>query len=384
MKKFFCILLFFLLFSLLGLCTQAAEYHYHSADSGVSAVQRNWDLLMENLPSTIQEELQGISFSNLQSTADSLAQKTDIRYWGSLILKYIRNFMTDMPSKIAPIFSIMILTAAMQILLPAIADTGLRKTVYTYSGLLMTLLLYRQTYDILRITQTSLDRLCKIMNLMTPVMETVYLSAGSLTQRAVSTQATALFVTLSGNFNGYLLTPLTNLLFTLSAVASVCDEVKLTPLIGSLRKLILRMIQIFTMFFSFMLGSQTILAKSTDTLGMKTAKFFLGSFIPVAGGTLAETLATLREGMALVKSAAGIGGILVIILLVLPDILQLTIYKFSLYLAATGGELLKLDKFPTLSHEIHGIIELLTAIVIFTAMLFVLLLILFTKAQVSI
>jgi hypothetical protein len=76
MKKFFCILLFFLLFSLLGLCTQAAEYHYHSADSGVSAVQRNWDLFMENLPSTIQEELQGISFSNLQSTADSLAQKT--------------------------------------------------------------------------------------------------------------------------------------------------------------------------------------------------------------------------------------------------------------------------------------------------------------------
>lgn len=384
MKKFFCILLFFLLFSLLSLCTQAEEYHYHSADSGVSAVQRNWDLLMENLPATIQEELQGISFSNLQSTADSLAQKTDIRYWGSLILKYIRNSITDMPSKIAPIFSIMLLTAAMQILLPAIAGTGLQKTVYTYSGLLMTLLLYRQTYDILRITQTSLDRLCKIMNLMTPVMETVYLSAGSLTQRAVSTQATALFVTLSGNFNGYLLTPLTNLLFTLSAVASVCDEVKLTPLIGSLRKLILRMIQIFTMFFSFMLGSQTILAKSADTLGMKTAKFFLGSFIPVAGGTLAETLATLREGMALVKSAAGIGGILVIILLVLPDILQLTVYKFTLYLAATGGELLKLDKFPTLSHEIHGIIELLTAIVLFTALLFVLLLILFTKAQVSI
>ena len=384
MKKFFCILLFFLLFSLLSLCTQAEEYHYHSADSGVSAVQRNWDLLMENLPSTIQEELQGISFCSLQSTADSLAQKTDIRYWGSLILKYIRNSITDMPSKIAPIFSIMLLTAAMQILLPAIADTGLRKTVYTYSGLLMTLLLYRQTYDILRITQTSLDRLCKIMNLMTPVMETVYLSAGSLTQRTVSTQATALFVTLSGNFNGYLLTPLTNLLFTLSAVASVCDEVKLTPLIGSLRKLILRMIQIFTMFFSFMLASQTILAKSADTLGMKTAKFFLGSFIPVAGGTLAETLATLREGMALVKSAAGIGGILVIILLVLPDILQLTVYKFTLYLAATGGELLKLDKFPTLSHEIHGIIELLTAIVLFTALLFVLLLILFTKAQVSI
>lgn len=384
MKKFFSILLFFHLFFLLGICTQAAEYHYHSADSGVPAVQRNWDLLIENLPSTVQEELEDISFSNLQSTADSLAHRTDIRYWTSLILKYLRQSLTAMPTKIAPIFTIMILTAALQILLPTIAGDGLQKSAYTYSGLLMTLILYRQTYDVLAITQTSLDRLCKIMNLMAPVMETVYLSAGSLTQRAVSTQAAALFLTIAGNFNGYLLTPLTNLLFTLSAVASVCDEVKLTPLIGTLRKLILRMIQIFTIFFSFMLGSQTILAKSADSLGMKTARFFLGSFIPVAGGTLAEALATLREGMSLVKNAAGIGGILVIILLVLPDILQLTIYKFTLYLAATGGEILKLDKFPALTHEIHGIIELLTAIVFFTALMFVLLLILFTKAQVSI
>lgn len=384
MKKFFCIFLFFHLFFLLGLCTPAAEYHYHSTDSGVPAVQRNWDLLIESLPSTVQEELQDISFSNLQGTADSLAQKTDIRYWTSLILRYLRQSLTDIPTKIVPLFSIMILSAVLQILFPAIAGAGLQKNVYIYSGLLMTLILYRQTYDVLTITQTSLDRLCKIMNLMVPVMETVYLSAGSLTQRAVSTQAAALFLTIAGNFNGYLLSPLTNLLFTLSAVASVCDEVKLTPLIGSLRKLILRMIQIFTIFFSFMLGSQTILAKSADSLGMKTVRFFLGSFIPVAGGTLAEALATLREGMSLVKNAAGIGGILVIILLILPDILQLTIYKFTLYLAATGGELLKLDKFPTLSHEIHGIMELLTAIVFFTALMFVLLLILFTKAQVSI
>ena len=383
MKKFLRLLLFILLGILLSLYTGAAEYHYHSADSGISAVQKNWDQLMETLPETVQKELQGISFSNLQDTADLLAQKTDIRYWINLFLGYIREALTDIPSKIIPLFSIMILTAAVQILLPAIAGAGLQKTVLTYSGLVMTLVLYRQTYDILTITQTCLERLCQMMNLITPVMEAVYLSVGSLTQRAVSTQAVALFVTAAGNFNVYLLTPLTNLLFTLSAVSSVCDEVKMPPLIGTLRKLIMRLIQIFTMFFSFMLGSQTILAKSADSLGMKTAKFFLGSFVPVAGSTLAEALSTLREGMSLIKNAAGIGGILVIILLLLPDILQLTVYKFTLYLAATGGDLLKLDKFSSLSHEIHGIIELLTAIVLYTALLFVLLLILFTKAQVT-
>ncbi len=377
------ILMIFLLMFPLIFRIDAAEYYYHSSESGVSAVQKSWDHLMEELPDTVHEELKEISFRSLSDTADTLSQKTDIRYWIPLFLKHISNIIADMPLKIAPLFSLMLFMAAVQFLLPAMAGGTLQKTFLMYTSLVTALVLYRQTFDILSITKTSLDRLCRIMNLLTPVMETVMLSSGSLTQRAVSTQAVVLFVTAAGNFTGYLLTPLTHLLFTLSAVASICDEVKLTPLIGSLRKFILRLIQLFTIFFSFMLGSQSILAKSADSLGMKTARFALGSFIPVAGGTLAEALSTIREGMSLIKSAAGIGGILIIILLLLPDILHLGIYKFTLYLLCTGAELLKLDKFASLAHEIHGIIELLMAIVLFTSLMFVLILILFTKAQVT-
>jgi len=214
-------------------------------------------------------------------------------------------------------------------------------------------------------------------------MEAILLAGGSLTQRAVTTQAVVLFVTVAGNFTGYLLAPLTDLLFTLSAVSTVCDEAGLPHLTGSLRKFIMRLIQLFTMYFSFMLGTQSILAKSADSLGMKTARFALGSFVPIAGGTIAEALATVREGMSLIRSAAGIGGILVIVLLLLPDILSLSVYKFTLYLTGTAADLLKLGKFSALAGEIHGIIELLTAVVLFTALMFVLILILFTKAQVT-
>ena len=270
-----------------------------------------------------------------------------------------------------------------QVFLPAGISAGLQNAFLTYTGLVTALLLYRQTCGILTLTQTRLNRLCTIMNLMTPVMETILLAGGQLTQRAVSSQAVMLFVTAAGNFTGYLLAPLTNLLFTFSAVSSVCSEVKLSHLAGSLRKFIMRLIQLFTMYFSFMLGTQSILAKSADSLGMKTARFALGSFVPIAGGTIAEALSTIREGMSLVRSAAGIGGILVIVLLLLPDILRLSVYKFILYLTGTAAELLKLEKFSALANEIHGIIELLTAVVLFTALMFVLILILFTKLQVN-
>ncbi len=367
----------------LTVSVQSAEYHYHSSDSGESAVQESWDRLMEALPDEVKAELDGIALDDISGTADAVSSKTDIRYWLKTALNHLTGSLTDMVGKIAPLLSLMIFMAAIQIILPSSASPNLQKAFLTYTGLVTALMLYRQTYDVIDLTKGCLDRLCNIMNLMAPVMEAIFLSTGSLTQMSVSTQAVMLFVTVAGNFTGYILTPLTNLLFTLSAVASICDEVKMSHLIGSLRKFIMRLIQLFTMYFSFMLGAQSILAKSADSLGMKTARFALGSFIPVAGGTIAEALSTLREGMSLLKNAAGIGGILIIILLLLPDILNLAVYKFTLYLTGTAADLLKLDKFSALANEIHGIVELLMAIVLFTALMFVLVLILFTKSQVT-
>lgn len=361
----------------------AAEYYYSSADSGEQAVEEHWDNLIEALPDDLRKEMEGFSFENLSGTVDVVREKTDIRYWLHFFLDHIMGILPEILTGMTPLLSLLLLIAAVQMVLPTNASPNLQKTFLTYASLVAALLLYRITYTVMDQTAVCLDRLCNIMNLITPIMETIYLSTGALTQGTVSTQAVMLFVTVAGNFSGHLLRPFISLIFTLSAVASICDEVKMSHLIGTLRKFLQRLIQLFTMFFSFMLTSQSILARSADSLGMRTARFALGSFIPVAGGTIAEALATLREGMSLIKNAAGIGGIFLILLLLLPDILSLFFYKFTLYLTATAADLLKLDRFSAMSNDIHGIMELLLAIVLFTGLMFLLVLILFTKAQVT-
>ncbi len=360
----------------------AAEYYYSSLDSGEQAVTEHWDNLMKSLPDNLREEMDGFSLENFSETTDVVREKTDIRYWLSFFLDHFAGILPDILTGMLPFLSLILLISAVQMVLPN-TSPSLQKTFLTYASLVAALLLYRTTYAVMDQTAVCLERLCSIMNLITPVMETIYLSTGALTQGTVSTQAVMLFVTVAGNFSGNLLRPLISLIFTLSAVASICDEVKMSHLIGTLRKFLQRLIQLFTMFFSFMLASQSILARSADSLGMRTARFALGSFIPVAGGTIAEALATLREGMSLIKNVAGIGGILLILLLLLPDILSLFFYKFALYLTATAADLLKLDRFAAMSNDIHGIMELLLAVVLFTGLMFLLVLILFTKAQVT-
>lgn len=368
---------------ILSLPIKSEEYRYSYTDDD-KTIQENWDKLIDALPDEVQEQLNGFSIIEPSDSANTIMQKFDIRYFIKLIFNYLRNSIGSVFSVSVPLFSLMILMTAVQILFQNGKNTGLQTAFITYSSLVTARMLYVHTHNVLSITQSGLDRLCKIMNLMTPVMETILISSGSFTQRTVSIQAITLFVTVAGNFTGYFLAPLTNLLFTLATVSSVCDEVNLSHIIGSLRKFILRMIQLFTIFFSFMLGAQSILAKSADSLGMRTARFVLGSFIPVAGSTIAEALSTVREGISLIKSTAGIGGILMIILLILPDILHLAVYEFALNFTGTAAELLKLNKFSDLVNQIHGIIELLMAVVLFTSLMFILILILFSKIQVTV
>ena len=387
MKSTGLVFLLMMILCIIGSCilpASAAEYSFHSAEIGTSAAQDAWETLMENLPENVQMELSDFSMEDLTSTADILKEKSDIRYWLKQLLHYFTASLPDMIAFSAPLISLMIIIAAIQLFISPSASPAMQKSFVTYTGLITALMLYRPMCDILSLTDICLTRLCSIMNLLTPIMEVLFLSAGSLTQLSVSTQAVMIFVTTAGNFTAYLLTPMTNLLFTLSTVSSICDEAKMNHLTGSLRKWILRLLQLSTIFFSFMLSTQSVLAKSADSLGMKTARFAIGSFIPIAGGVLAETLSTLREGVALMKNAAGIGGILVMVLLLLPDILRLFLTRFTLYLVGTAADLLKLDKFSSLANELHGILELLIGLVLFTALMFVLIMILFTQAQVTV
>ena len=145
----------------------------------------------------------------------------------------------------------------------------------------------------------------------------------------------------------------------------------------------MRLWQFGTLLFSFLLSVQSILAKSADSLAAKTARFAIGSFIPVAGGVIAEAFSTLKEGISVLRNAAGIGGIIVILLILIPGILPLILYKCTLSLAETAADVMNLGTMRGLLGEVHGITDMLFAFVLYTSLMFVLVIVIFTKAQVG-
>lgn len=356
----------------------AGEYTYRADEIGENAALEKWDKLTEELPDELKED-----FGSLRpdlAASSGIREKTSPRFWLIKAWEKIKEASADILPDLSLLLTLLVIMAVAKASLPEMS--GPLSDTFLFCGrVAVALPLISSTYRAISVAKEYLTRVTGLMNLLVPVMETLYLSDGSLTEAAVSTTGITLAVTVIGNINATLMTPITSVLFTLSAVSSVCTDTKLGGVTESVRKLLQRLWQILTLFFSFMIGTQSVIARSADTLASRTARFAITSMIPVAGGIISEAYNTLKEGVAYIRTVCGIGGIILVLLILLSGIVPLVVYKAVFGITSFLSGMLGLDRTSALLGEIKKIIDFIIAIVMYTSMMLVFALVLFAKSR---
>lgn len=360
----------------------AAEYTYSMSDIGKYTGEEAWDKLIDSLPDNVSEEIIGIDPYSGTTVIDEVKEKASVSFWIEKLWNEIRNSTFGFIPETASITSMIILLSLSKIIMSN-SVTGLSEAYTSFGNMAVVLSLFSATAGVIESASRHLTAICNIMNLLTPVMQAIYLAEGSLTQLSVSSTGVMLVVTAIGNINSHIMLPCTSMLFSLSAVSTVCDEVKINGFTELIRKFIMRTWQIITIGFSFMLGTQSIIARSADNLASKTVKFAIGSIIPMAGGVLAEAYNTIKEGISFVRSATGIGGIIVIILMLIPGIIPPLVYKLIINFTSMLSDSLGMPEISGFLNEVKGIIEIVVAFVLYTSLMLIFAVILFTRAQVG-
>lgn len=112
-------------------------------------------------------------------------------------------------------------------------------------------------------------------------------------------------------------------------------------------------------------------AASLDAVSAKTIRFAIGSFVPVVGGFLSDTLDTVTTSAGLIKNAVGVAGIVIMCVICIVPILKLGIMQLMLKLVSAIVEPIT-DK--RISAMLWGMSEAVTAIfgtLILTTVMFV-------------
>ncbi len=361
---------FLLLLFLFPQRIEAEEYHFDGSSM-------DFGKLVDKLPSELREEFTGEEVDTPGGAVDALMDKLSISYWLNRLTEEFFDVIFPSLRTASVIIGMLIMISSANLLSRNFCGDSFGKMFELCCDICIASVTVSAAEGMISVASAYLDRLCGIMNVMIPVSELIFLMDASVSRLAVHKSAMLLYIGITSSLNNLLLKPMFGVLFGFTVSGTVFQQFGITGFIEGFKKFVMTVISVFTMVFSFILGLQTVLAKSADSLGLKTVRLALGSFIPIVGGTLSEALTTVKEGFGVIKSAAGVGGIVLILLLILPTAVSLFTNNMILSFCHMAAEILGCGSCAKIIHGIQSVLSILSAIVYATSLLFVMALIIF-------
>jgi len=196
-----------------------------------------------------------------------------------------------------------------------------------------------------------------------PLMGTLYAMGGNVGAAVANHAVMSAFLTLLETVCGGTVLPVTGLLLAFAAMDAVADGVSLRSLAALVKQTYTRAFAFLMLLLCGVLGLQHTLAKGSDTLALRTARFVAGSFLPVVGGSVSEALATVSGSVQYLRGTVGVGAIAVMICLFLPMFLSVCLTRLTLSLSAAAAGLLRCAREEKFLSEAAGACGCIQAVI---------------------
>ena len=93
-----------------------------------------------------------------------------------------------------------------------------------------------------------------------------------------------------------------------------------------------------TLFSGFVTLKCTLAGKA-DGAAAKTAKFVISGSIPIVGGAVSDAYSSVRGSFDVIVSTAGIAGTLAVVLIMLPPVIEIIIFRAVIWIGTSAAEL---------------------------------------------
>lgn len=167
------------------------------------------------------------------------------------------------------------------------------------------------------------------------------------------------------------LVPLMSIYLALCIVGSLVPDMNIRSATASIKTLVTWSLGFMVTLFVGLLSVQTMVSHGADSLTTKTAKFVLGSFVPVVGSVLSEALLAAQGCLRLLKTTVGAFGILAAALTFLPVLLQTVAWRLISSLLAATGDVLGVKGVPDILRACSTVLSILLSIILCYALLII-------------
>ncbi len=190
------------------------------------------------------------------------------------------------------------------------------------------------TNSMIRLGAETVEQLSDYGKLLLPVMTAAMAAQGGVTSSAALYVGTAVFDAILSEGVSKLIVPLVYMYLVLSVAASVVNESMLVKIKDFIKGLLSWGLKIILYIFTGYMSITGVVSGTADAATIKAAKLTISGMVPVVGSILSDASESVIVGVGVMKSGAGIYGLLAILAIWISPFLQIGIQYLLLKLTA--------------------------------------------------
>lgn len=333
MKKtavFLCALLLFLFIPVSSYSMDYSEEEYNKTLSSydLSSFEKELDADTYKMLDELgvldfsYESITGLSFNDIVGLLKSLFQKK-----------------AELPIKSSVTVLIFILLSAFLQSLKAESDDSVNMIYSTATALLVATVVLVKLTSTVSLASMAISVASNFVYAFIPVFCSIVVASGGITT-GFSTNTTLLILAQGLSFiSSNVFMPIVNCYLALGVTSSLRYELNLDKLLSSVKKIITTCISFVSGVFVSVLSVKTAVAGRADMLGLRSIRFAINSVVPVIGSSISEGLLSIQAYSSLIKSSVGIVGVMAVVLVFLPSIIEVVLWRISLTLCVIVSDI---------------------------------------------
>lgn len=323
-------------------------------DSGASA-------LMDNLPDDTANALSELGVDSVDLEQISSVSATDI------FTSILRSFTDKLPSVLNAFFAmiaILLLTALVNSMKLSLGEQPVGGVIHLVGMLCVVGVLLTPIVTCIAEAAAVISGGTAFMMGCIPVMIGFLIASG---QVAAGTAFSGLLLSICNVVSfvsSYCIVPVLHLFLGFSIVSSISPSLNLNGICKSFYTVVKWVLGFAMTVFSGLLTMQSLLGGSVDATTNKSVKFVVSSFVPIVGTALGEAFGTVHSCAKVLKSGVGAFGVLAIVFIFLPILIQCVLWLITLSVTAGIGDVFGLGEVTGLLRSVSKVISMLVAILL--------------------
>jgi stage III sporulation protein AE len=343
----------------------------------------------ESMKEAIPEEITGalppeLLSGDLETLDESVGRMLDVSYFLGLFGEAIGLAADDAVRLLLTLLGILILSAVFSSVRGALRMTA-RARVFSSVMQCAVLLTVAETQTALfESLRSYFSSLTALAGGMLPITGVLYAVGGNVTGASTGSAAMSIFLAVSEFVGGELLFPTIGACMALSMVSVLAPSLNVRSLSACIKRTFTFVLGFLMMLLSALLAMRSGLAAKADSVGARTVKYVASSVIPVVGGSVADSLRTVGASVEYLRTTVGVAGILLIVILLLPVLVNVLLTRFALIVSTSAAELLGCEGESRLLSELVSLYGYILAVAAMCALMFIFALTVFVRTAAAV